>query len=312
MRPLLLQPDDLQGTPRAGIMDIKREQTRHEYARRIEKAKRHIALHLQEDLTLADLAAEAAFSDFHFHRIFTALAGETPAQYLRRLRLEMAANRLPRDDRSTIAAIALECGFHNPTVFTRSFKQWFGVTPESYRRGAAAKKHATKPRIEKPFDRSAVNRTAVVSFKPERYLFFSRTGPYDQSLVSFYRSVERRTRFLRAPEKYRLLGITLDNPHITPQNLLRFELGVPAAEGIPSPADGENREFAPGITAVYPFNGFPFHIDRGFDDLYAFWLPESGYQPSEYPAFLIHHDDRFHSILPRKTRTDICLPIKPL
>jgi AraC family transcriptional regulator len=294
------------------MMDIKQEETRREYERRIGKAKRHIALHLAEDLALSDIAAEAAFSEFHFHRIFTAFTGETPANHVRRLRLEMAANRLQHDDRSTMAAVGLESGFHNPTVFARAFKERFGITPENFRRGARPTKHAVEPRIEKPFSRSAIGRTAFVPFAPERLLIFSRIGPYDQSLVSFYRKIERQTRHLRNSGNLRLFGITLDNPHITPRNLCRFELGVPVAEGIPAPSNGEIRVFSPGAAAVYPFEGFPFRVEKGFDDLYAYWLPESGFQPAEYPAFLIHHDDHFYSTLPRKTRIDICLPIKPL
>jgi len=300
------------GTGRRGTMEIKREATRYEYARRIERAKRYIALHLDEDLALPSIAAEAAFSEFHFHRIFSAFTGETPACHIRRLRLEMAANRLQHDARSTVAAVGLECGFHSPTVFARAFKERFGVSPDHYRRGAHPTRHADKPQLEKPFNRSAIEKSSVATLTPERLLFFSRVGPYDQSLVAFYRSIDRRVRFLRKPGDDRLFGITLDNPHITPRDLCRFELGVPVAEGAPAPSDGEFRFFSAGAVAVYPFEGFPFRLEKGFDDLYAFWLPESGFQPAEHPAFLVHRDGRFSSAFPRRTRIDICLPVQPL
>jgi AraC family transcriptional regulator len=293
-------------------MDIKKEETRRTYDFRIEKAKRYIVLNLKDDLALSDIAAEAAFSEFHFHRIFTAFTGETLANHVRRLRLEMAANRLQYDNRSTIAAVGLECGFHHPTVFARAFKERFGVTPDNFRRGVRSAKHTAEPHIEKPFSRSTIERTAVVPFEPERFLFFSHIGPYDQSLLSFYRKVERFTRHFRTSGNFRLLGITLDNPHITPRHLCRFELGVPIAEDIQAPSEGAIRIFSPGAAAVYPFEGLPFRVEKGFDDLYAYWLPESGFQPSECPAFLLHQDDRFYSTLPRKTRIDICLPVKPL
>jgi DNA gyrase inhibitor GyrI len=82
---------------------------------------------------------------------------------------------------------------------------------------------------------------------------------------------------------FRLLGITLDNPHITPRNLCRFELGVPIAEDIQVPSEGAIRIFSPGAAAVYPFEGFPFRVEKGFDDLYAYRLPESGFQPPSTP-----------------------------
>ena len=288
----------------------RQEATRREYERRIEKAKRFIALHLMEEFTLADVAAEAAFSNFHFHRIFTALTGETLAHHIRRLRLEKAANRLQRDKVSTITTIGMECGFSSPTVFSRAFKELFAITPLDFRNGARLKSAITKPlRAGKPYRLSAIQGTAVIAFPPERLFILTRVGPYDHSLVQFYRNVERLTRFIRSPGSFQMIGIALDNPHITPPNLCRYELGVPVPDSGHVSLDGEIRQFSPGDTAVYPFEARPFEVEKGFDDLYAHWLPESGYQPNDAPAFLVHRDDQFFSNLRRKTHIDICLPV---
>ena len=52
----------------------------------------HIDRHLDESLELATLAEVAHFSSFHFHRLFSAWMGETLGDYLRRRRLEVAAD----------------------------------------------------------------------------------------------------------------------------------------------------------------------------------------------------------------------------
>ncbi len=52
-------------------------------------------------------------------------------------------------------------------------------------------------------------------------------------------------------------------------------------------------------------------IDKRFDEMYFYWLVGSGYMPVEKPAFIVHRDDRFFARLFRKTRIDICLPVKP-
>jgi AraC family transcriptional regulator len=293
-------------------VDARKDETRREYEHRIERATRYIALHLREDLALSDIATESAFSEFHFHRIFSAITGETVARYVRRLRLEMAANRFQHDPGSTVTTIGMECGFNNPAVFSRAFKERFGVTPDLYRKGRRSVKREKTGRFGRPFSRRSVERVSVAVFPPERILVLSRVGPYDKSLISFYRKVERRTRSMRAAGSFRMIGITLDNPHITPRNLCRYELGVAVPEGVEALAEGEIRFFSPGTTALYPFEGMPFLLERGFDDLYIYWLPESGYQPAEAPAFIVHRDDRFFSGLFRKTRIDVCLPVKPL
>ena len=54
----------------------------------------HIQAHLDEDLSLDVLSAKASLSPAHFQRTFQALVGETPKNYVARLRLERAAFRL--------------------------------------------------------------------------------------------------------------------------------------------------------------------------------------------------------------------------
>lgn len=61
-----------------------------------------IDAHLDRDLTIEEIARSANFSMFHFHRVFKAVVGETVAEFTRRLRLELAANRLIMDRRGSI------------------------------------------------------------------------------------------------------------------------------------------------------------------------------------------------------------------
>lgn len=67
---------------------------RQEYERRINDVIDYISAHRGEDLRLDRLAAIAAFSPFHFHRVFKAVTGETIADFVQRLRLERAARAL--------------------------------------------------------------------------------------------------------------------------------------------------------------------------------------------------------------------------
>jgi AraC family transcriptional regulator len=77
---------------------------RGEYARRMHWVLEHIERHLDGDTELATLAAVANFSPFHFHRGFSAWMGETPGNYLRRRRIEVAAMRLSAQPAPTAPA----------------------------------------------------------------------------------------------------------------------------------------------------------------------------------------------------------------
>lgn len=67
---------------------------RREYAARIHRAQDFIEKNLGSSLQLEAIAGAAHFSPFHFHRLYTAMTGETLYQFIQRIRLERAASRL--------------------------------------------------------------------------------------------------------------------------------------------------------------------------------------------------------------------------
>jgi AraC family transcriptional regulator len=93
--------------------------------------------HRDEDWPLDELSARAGWSPFHLHRAFRRVVGETPKQYMLRVRLERAAARLVSgSDDETILDIALSAGFESHEVFARAFRRQYGVTPSRYRADA--------------------------------------------------------------------------------------------------------------------------------------------------------------------------------
>lgn len=94
----------------------------------------HIEANLGQDLRLAELAEVAQFSPFHFHRIFSAITGETLATFTNRVRLERAAQLLSQES-TAVSEIARECGFATASAFSRAFRAEFTVTPSKWRSG---------------------------------------------------------------------------------------------------------------------------------------------------------------------------------
>ena len=80
-----------------------------------------------------EVAAEVGVHPSHLARAFRAHYGDSLGGYVRRLRLDWAAERLVRTE-EPLAALALEAGFVDQSHFTRVFKQRFGLTPARYRR----------------------------------------------------------------------------------------------------------------------------------------------------------------------------------
>jgi AraC-like DNA-binding protein len=108
--------------------------SRQEYLERINRVLDYIDVHLEEKLALAALAKVAAFSPFHFHRVFRAIRSETVSEYVNRLRLERAAFKLTYSPAIPVTTIALDCGFSTSANFARAFKLHFGRSATAYRK----------------------------------------------------------------------------------------------------------------------------------------------------------------------------------
>lgn len=95
-----------------------------------------IEAHLFERPSLAAIAGHAGASPWHFHRVFTAITGETPAGYLWKRQVACACERLVATEQPLVD-LALDCGFESQSTFTRAFTRHVGMSPARYRRAGS-------------------------------------------------------------------------------------------------------------------------------------------------------------------------------
>jgi AraC-like DNA-binding protein/DNA gyrase inhibitor GyrI len=283
----------------------------------------YIGQHLEDELSLARLSQIGCFSPFHFHRIFQAVTGETLNSHVRRVRLERAATLMRASPRRRITDISIEAGFPGTAELSRAFKNHFGRAPSSWdrRRPLEKSKICQAPdahpfySVEELESWKAANkiRVQLTQSGAFRYVYIRVYQPYGSTrLVDAYRALmswlaSRGTDFRDVV----FIGMSLDDPAITPLENCRYDLGV--AFPAPGPRDGmvakivhsrgrgrgeapvpqqsecgsgsfSIRDFEPRELAAIHCVGDLANVDRAWHYLYRIWLPATAFEPADLPA----------------------------
>jgi AraC family transcriptional regulator len=274
-----------------------RSATTATYLQRVNLAIDYIVGHLDLPLRLRDLARVAMLSPFHFHRVFQVLVGSTPAEFVKRLRLEKALGLMSRMPSPSLTAIALGCGFSSSSDFSRSFKQRFGVPPSSFDIKAWREAHgevldaivdqaAQLPHIDRLPPRHNPDAFKVkIRDLPARTVAYIRVDkPYRGNGV--LKAVQRlvawadRSGFVDG----QWLGYQWDNPEITSLDDCRYYVAVEADTFTPR-GEVARSHFPPMTVAQVAIRGGLDLELRALRWLYGSWLPRSGYIPDEHPCF---------------------------
>ena len=99
---------------------------------KLRRAKEFINEHLEEDITLAEVAEAVGFSQFHFARAFRKSTGLTPQQYLVAQRINRAKELLTKGE-LPLVEVSIQAGFKNQSHFTTLFRKFTALTPKAFR-----------------------------------------------------------------------------------------------------------------------------------------------------------------------------------
>jgi len=97
----------------------------------VQKMQQFISEHLKDHITHAELAKISNYSLWYSARIFKELTGKSVFEYIRMLRLTMAAKEL-RDTSNRVIDVAFDFVFDSHEGFTRAFAKEFNITPKTY------------------------------------------------------------------------------------------------------------------------------------------------------------------------------------
>lgn len=291
---------------------------RSEYTQRIDRVIDYLRENLDRPVKLKDLAKVACFSEFHFHRIFSAVSGETLKSFTNRLRLEKAA-RLLRYSGQNLTDIALQCGFSSSATFSRAFRAGYGTSPSEFRKSGTIQNSKIRKELhsqdEYGLPMTAAEKRAAFPVhlfdRPAMEVAYIRVNnAFDMpKVLAALKTMIDWAKSQNIFSHGTLFGMTTDDPHVTPKHLYRYEICFAS----PAPfkcIDGMSKLKMPAMRyAVVKVSGDLHKIATAWDYLYRDWLIHSAFEPEHAPALEIFLDkenalDWSHCDL------DLCLPVR--
>lgn len=261
---------------------------------RMERALALLADRLDDPPPLAELAAAASLSPFHFHRVWRAMTGETVHRTVERLRIAVAQERLA-DGGRTVTDVAMEGGFGTPQSFARSFRRATGLSPTQFLSGGAGQ--ALGP-TEAAMRVEMRDGAMLVALRQEG-------GAYRELNALYWRLWTWAEAEGRLDGLQGLYGVPLDDPVSVPEDRLRYDACLALAEAGEPPAPFRPVSLPPGDYAVLRHVGGYDGLEAANQRLVA-QLLASGREPGDRPLF--HHflDDP-EEVAEAALRTDILI-----
>lgn len=288
------------------------------YKERMDIALGFIEANLDKPLSLHAVASACHFSEFHFHRLFSALMGETLNDYIGRRRLERAINRLAYRREQSITEIVHELGFSSSANFAKAIKAFSGYSPSAIRDPDEEHKSKIGKLLSKygkafnPADlypactRSALTgesntrditmnskEVEIRQLEAQQVCVLATTQGYEQQGIfdTWDRLIAWASAQGIAPAQQARYAFCYDNPAVTPIDKCRYEAAVVIDSSVEVKAPFRTSTLPAGKYAVLRVKGNDEQLNNARLALYAEWFPGSGFEPDNFPLLERYHND---------------------
>ncbi|MEV4946886.1 AraC family transcriptional regulator [Streptomyces sp. NPDC053755] len=261
---------------------------------RLNQAMEHIERHLDQRIEVADLARIATTSEYHFRRLFSALAGIPLSEYVRRRRLTVAGAEVLGGER-TLLEIAVRYGYTSGEAFARAFRVMHGVGPGEARRNGARLQSQPRMSFRLVVEGSTSMQYKVVEKEEFRVVGRKARVPLvhegmNHAIADFIRGIGpetlRRIESMSDQEPEGIVSVSDDLDASRAEGTeLDYYHGVVTRAAVPEDMDALT--VPAGTWAVFESSGpFPQTLQYMWRDVFTQWFPSNPYQSRPGPEIL--------------------------
>ena len=229
------------------------------------------------------------------------------------------AARLLRYSGQKLTDIALQCGFSSSATFSRAFRAGYGTSPSQFRKSGTIKKSkirkALAPEDEYGVAMSAAEKRAAFPVKlvdiPERHVAYIRVTnafDFDRTLAAM-KAVIEWAKSQNVFSSGTLFGMTVDDPHVTPKHLYRYEICFAPASRLACGPGMSKIKMPARRYAVVTVAGDLHLVATAWDYLYRDWLVHSEFEPEHAPALEVFLD-KDNAMDWSHCELELCLPVR--
>mgnify|MGYP000026465635 FL=1 len=280
---------------------------------------------LSEKLSLEIIAEKAHFSPFHFHRLFKLVIGETLHNFINRKRIEKSAAYLLHQKEKNITQIAEAVGYNNLSAFSKSFKKFYGISPNKFKEESPekySKISKTESKIGKvtvTFEQYLCNVNDALNWlKMKTSPQIKKTPRLDLATISYKGRIEAIGSIYNKLVKWatpkglineqtRMVTIYHDSPKITDPNNIRMSACIILNGPIELDGEVNLKILSPTKCIVSRLEITPFEFQQAWESSFAFMV-ENGYKKSEVDPFEIYYNNA-EEHPENKFIVDLCIPI---
>ncbi|WP_368901165.1 AraC family transcriptional regulator [Oceanobacillus oncorhynchi] len=269
----------------------------------------YIEEHLDKKINYQQAAQIACFSEHHFKRMFSFLAGIPLSEYVRRRRLTLAALELQENNKKVID-VALKYGYQSPDSFSRAFQELHHTLPSTVKQtGVSLKAYppisfqiSIKGDVEMKYRFVEKDAFHIVGHKEVMY---PEDGDFNPTLWNTLTDADYAklgTLEREDPNLSGILNITVNTCHGPEQSEEALEYYIAVVTNQTAPDHLAALEIPKQQWAAFDAEGeMPHALTSTWSRIYTDWFPTSGYELAEAPEIVKSIHDM---------KTEIWIPVQ--